>query len=203
MTIMLTPENALDALETLHAEASGGLRRAIHRYVETGETPSAEQRASFRYPELRITFSPDKVVQRSARAYAQLTAPGDYVAAITQPSHFRPYLLEQLGFLQADYGVEINVRVSDSEIPYAYVLDPDDPDFHASSAAELARFFPQPSLSHVGDAVVDGERWTRLDRARPLALFDAPRVDYSLKRIEHYTGAPWRDVQSWILFTNY
>ncbi len=34
-------------------------------------------------------------------------------------------------------------------------------------------------------------------------MFDAPRIDYSLKRIEHYTGAPWADVQPWILFTNY
>jgi AMP nucleosidase len=39
--------------------------------------------------------------------------------------------------------------------------------------------------------------------ARPLALFDAPRIDYSLKRIEHYTGAAWQDAQPWILFTNY
>jgi len=58
-------------------------------------------------------------------------------------------------------------------------------------------------LSLVGDAVVDGLRVDRLDDMRPLALFDAPRVDYSLKRLEHYTGTPWSDTQPWILFTNY
>ena len=37
----------------------------------------------------------------------------------------------------------------------------------------------------------------------PLALFDAMRTDYSLKRIVHYTGTDWRPVQPWILLTNY
>ncbi|HVY83695.1 MAG TPA: AMP nucleosidase, partial [Caulobacterales bacterium] len=63
--------------------------------------------------------------------------------------------------------------------------------------------FPSPRLAQVGDAVVDGLRLERLDGARPLALFDAPRTDYSLKRMEHYTGTPWSDAQPWILFTNY
>jgi AMP nucleosidase len=29
------------------------------------------------------------------------------------------------------------------------------------------------------------------------------RVDYSLKRLQHYTGTHWRDVQPWVLLTNY
>jgi AMP nucleosidase len=38
---------------------------------------------------------------------------------------------------------------------------------------------------------------------RPLALFDAVRVDFSLHRLVHYTGSDWRNVQNWILLTNY
>ena len=38
---------------------------------------------------------------------------------------------------------------------------------------------------------------------RPLALFDAPRVDFSLARLRHYTGTPPGHVQDYILFTNY
>ncbi len=37
----------------------------------------------------------------------------------------------------------------------------------------------------------------------PLALFDAARVDFSLRRLVHYTGSDWRHVQPWILLTNY
>ena len=29
------------------------------------------------------------------------------------------------------------------------------------------------------------------------------RVDYSLRRLVHYTGTDWRDIQPWILLTNY
>jgi AMP nucleosidase len=36
-----------------------------------------------------------------------------------------------------------------------------------------------------------------------LSLFDAVRVDYSLRRLVHYTGTDWRHAQSWILLTNY
>ena len=35
------------------------------------------------------------------------------------------------------------------------------------------------------------------------ALFDAVRVDYSLKRLQHYTGTPVEHFQSYVLFTNY
>ena len=38
---------------------------------------------------------------------------------------------------------------------------------------------------------------------RPLALFDAPRTDFSLKRLQHYTGTPVKHFQRYLLFTNY
>ena len=138
------------------------------------------------------------------RAPTASSWPGEYAVTITQPEYFRPYLIEQLTLLVEDYGAELSVRVSDTEIPYSFVLDAAGAAaFENVPAEELARYFPNPRLTQVGDAVVDGLRIERLDRARPLALFDAPRTDYSLKRIEHYTGAPWQDVQPWILFTNY
>jgi AMP nucleosidase len=58
-------------------------------------------------------------------------------------------------------------------------------------------------LSAVGDEVADG-LWTSAEgQPLPLALFDAVRVDYSLRRLLHYTGTDWRDIQPWILLTNY
>ena len=38
---------------------------------------------------------------------------------------------------------------------------------------------------------------------RPLALFTAPRVDYSLHRLRHYTGTSPEHFQNFVLFTNY
>lgn len=199
-----TPAEAVDRLEHLHNRAVDALIEAVRRFADNGTPPSADERALFRYPELRVTYLPNNPAPKLARAWGQLTWPGEYAVTITQPAYFRKYLLEQLGFLVEDYSVELSVRVSDTEIPYSFVLDAAGAAaFESVPAEELARYFPNPRLTQVGDAVVDGLRIERLDRARPLALFDAPRTDYSLKRIEHYTGAPWSDVQPWILFTNY
>jgi AMP nucleosidase len=199
-----TPAEAVDRLEFLHERAVKALIAAIRRYAEEGTPPSMDERALFRYPELRVTYLPSAPAPRLARAFGQLTWPGEYAVSITQPKYFRPYLIEQLKLLVDDYGAELSVRVSDSEIPYSFVLDAAGAAaFENVPAEELARYFPSPRLTQVGDAVVDGLRIERLDGARPLALFDAPRIDYSLKRIQHYTGAPWSDVQPWILFTNY
>jgi AMP nucleosidase len=199
-----TPEAAVDLLESLHARAVDALIAAVRRFAETGAPPSPEQRALFRYPELRVTYLPSGPAPRLRRAFGQLMSAGEYAVTVTQPAAFRAYLIEQLSLLVGDYGAELSVRVSDTEIPYSFVLDAAGADAFADlPTEELARYFPHPRLAQVGDAVVDGLRVERLDGARPLALFDAPRTDYSLKRIEHYTGAPWRDVQPWILFTNY
>jgi AMP nucleosidase len=199
-----TPVEAVDELERLYTRAVTALVDAIRRYAETGEPPAPEERALFRYPELRVTYLPGGPAPKLARAYGQLMWPGEYGVTVTQPAYFRRYLLEQLELLVGDYGVELSVRVSGSEIPYSFVLDAAGAAaFENVPAEDLARHFPSPRLTQVGDAVVDGLRVERLDGMRPLALFDAPRIDYSLKRIQHYTGAPWSDVQPWILFTNY
>ena len=70
-----------------------------------------------------------------------------------------------------------------------------------ADAAALARYFPIPSLATIGDETADGEFVNAGER--PLALFDAPRIDYSLRRLVHYTGSDWRAIQSWLLLTNY
>ena len=104
----------------------------------------------------------------------------------------------------AEYGARIEVGVSDQEIPYPYVLERADEIAGGNvTAADLARHFPTPQLSAVGDEIADGQWEHREGQPRPLSLFDAARVDYSLRRLVHYTGSDWRNVQQWILLTNY
>jgi len=141
---------------------------------------------------------------RIARAYAKFQGPGVYATTVTHPDHFRRYLIEQLRYLVRDYGATIAVDISDQEIPYPYVLEQgDDLGRNDVTAAELALHFPAPRLALVGDEIADGEWQTPPGEPYPLSLFDAVRIDYSLKRIQHYTGTGWRHVQPWILLTNY
>ncbi len=200
----LTPAQAVDRLEALHAEAVAAVRTALARFVKQGIPPTAEERAQFRYPELRVTWHPTGPAPMPRRAWAKFQAPGTYATTVTKPGFFRRYLLQQLEPLVAEYGATVEVRASAQEMPYPYVLEGGDELFQGEiSPGDLARFFPVPMLSEVGDEIADGLWTTTTGEPLPLALFDAVRVDYSLRRLMHYTGTDWRRVQPWILLTNY
>ena len=200
----LAPEQAVDRLEELHAGASNALREALARYTETGVVPSASERLAFRYPQLSVDWQPSGAVRFTRRAWAKFQAPGRYTTTVTQPAFFRQYLLEQLRPLAEEFGARIEVRPSTQEIPYPFVTEEGDEFVHGDlSVSDLARHFPTPGLANVGDEIADGTWRHEGDTARPLALFDAVRVDFSLRRLIHYTGADWRILQPWILFTNY
>ena len=196
----------LDRLEALHEEASAALRTALAAYVREGARPDPDARAAglFAYPEIRMTYAADGPAPRVARAFARVSDPGLYTASVARPALFRHYLQEQLELLVADYGAEVEVGRSRQEIPYPYVLDgAQDLALDQAAAEGLSRWFPTPVLSHIGDEVADGVWSPALETARPLALFDAPRVDFSLARLKHYTGTPPEHVQRFVLLTNY
>ena len=200
----LSPEQAVDRLEAMHAHAVQAQRDALARFATGGAPPDAAERQRFRYPELRLLWAPDRPVPTTRRAWGKFQAPGLYATTVTQPGFFRPYLLEQLRPLVGEYGASVRVKLSDQEMPYPYVLDRgDELADSGASPSELARHFPTPLLSAVGDEVADGLWTTEPGQPRPLALFDAVRVDYSLRRLLHYTGSDWRHIQPWILLTNY
>jgi AMP nucleosidase len=200
----LSPDQAVDRLEAMHEAAVLAQREALARFAAGGAPPDPDERCGFRYPELRLTWDPSGPVPVTRRAWGKFQAPGVYATTVTQPGFFRRYLLDQLGPLAAEYGASIAVHVSEQEIPYPYVLDRgDELAQSAASPAELARHFPTPLLSAVGDEVADGLWASEPGQPLPLALFDAVRVDYSLRRLLHYTGSDWRCIQPWILLTNY
>ncbi len=198
-----TPEAAVARLVELHRHATGTLRAALVRYMEQGTPPDPVERLQFRYPELRVTYAPQGPMPRLKRATAKFQSPGTYATTITQPQLFRQYLLDQLRPLVHDFGATLEVGPSLQEIPYPYVIEAG-AGLAGVTPADLARYFPTPLLSAVGDEIADG-LWEAdpNDPARPLALFDAARVDYSLRRLVHYCGSGWHTVQPWVLLTNY
>jgi AMP nucleosidase len=200
----LTPKQAVDRLEELHTLACDALRAALARFTATGVPPTPQERAAFRYPELRVEWQPAGAVPFTWRAWAKFQVPGLYCTTVTQPTFFRPYLLEQLRPLASEFGARIDVGASGQEIPYPFVTEAGDEFIHRDlSVSELARYFPTPMLAYVGDEIADGTWHFEEGKPRPLALFDAVRVDYSLRRLLHYTGTDWHTLQPWILFTNY
>jgi AMP nucleosidase len=200
----LTPELAVERLTDLYDNATNGLKHDLLEFLKHRIPPTSERRREFCYPKLSVTYNPEGPQPSTARAYAKFQGPGVYSTTITQPRHFRAYLIEQLTYLVDEYGAEISVDASDQEIPYPYVFEEgDELDLGGVRAQELAHHFPSPLLSAVGDEIADGTWEQDPAKPRPLALFDAIRTDYSLRRLVHYSGTDWRKFQPWILLTNY
>jgi len=199
-----TAEEAVDRLAVLHGQATAALSQALKRYLKDRIEPDAKQRALFRYPQLRLIYQCQGEVPTTTRAYAKVQSAGIYSVTVTHPEAFRGYLLDQLGPLMSDFTVQVEVGVSRQNIPYPYVVEQGDELAGSGvTAAELARVFPSTDLSAASDSIADGlYDWENTDPL-PLALFDAARVDFSLRRLVHYTGSDWRHVQPWILLTNY
>ena len=63
--------------------------------------------------------------------------------------------------------------------------------------------FDLPDLAAMDDGIANGTHEPQPGEAQPLALFTAPRVDYSLHRLRHYTGTAPEHFQNFVLFTNY
>ena len=207
---MLKTQSVQAIVEQLCAifdESVADLREALKAYLDRGELPDPKDRAAgrFAYPELRIDYHPTspRPAHGPVRAFARLNDPGCYASSIARPDLFRDYIAVQLQHLIDDYGVEISVGRSKNEIPYPYVIDESGIEIGGVSTTELSRWFPANELVAIGDEVADGLGLQKSSETRPLALFDAPRTDFSLARLKHYTGTPVEHFQHWVLFTNY
>jgi AMP nucleosidase len=196
---------AVDRLVEIYEGSVASLRAALERFATDGTPPdpTTRQRGAFVYPELRVIYRPSGSAPRVDRSFARFNHTGVHAASITRPDFFRPYLLEQLGPLMADYGAQVEVGPSTQEIPFPYVLDGADLSFGALTPHDLSRHFPSTNLAHIGDELVDGLWDPASSPHLPLALFDALRTDFSLARLRHYTGTPPEHFQAYILFTNY
>jgi AMP nucleosidase len=201
---MSTASHIVAELDRLYRASVDRLQAALTAYLTDGTQPDPAARTdgSFAYPEIRLHYRGGDDRPTPLRSFGRLVTPGDYRISVTKPGHFADYLTEQLTLLIEDYDVEVEAVAGQQEIPFPYVLDPG----HALSldqvsATELARFFPATELAHIGDEIADG-LWFG-DDARPLALFDALRTDFSLARLRHYMGTPSEHAQRFVLFTNY
>lgn len=192
----------LEEIEEFYNASIIALRSDIERFVCDGTLPDPGKReaGAYCYPLLEVQVA-HNVTQSgrppSSRRYA---APGIYTTTITRPKLFANYIAEQLSQLVSNYDIEINVRRSDTEIPFPYVID--GIDLGEISSVRLSEHFPTTELAHIGDEISDG-LWRDDGEARPLALFDGLRADFSLARLSHYCGTPAEHFQKYVLFTNY
>ena len=156
------------------------------------------------YPCVRVithTYgSPD-----SRLSYGHVSAPGVYSTTITKPRLFRKYLIDQINLLIENHNIPVFVGTSSVPIAINFALDEDEgihtnnPHFQFS----LRDVFDTPDLNLIHDDIANGTGFNNEDGSHPLALFTAPRIDYSLARLRHYTATQASHFQKFVLITNY
>ncbi|MCO4094540.1 MAG: AMP nucleosidase [Acidovorax sp.] len=196
------PAEALAQVQRIYQQQIGHLREAMQRFV-AGETPQGGVRAF--YPFVRVHTT---TVARadSKLAYGFVEGPGRYETTLTRPDLFARYYTEQFRLLRASHNVELEVGTSAHPIPIHFSFAEHD---HIEGTLTQERrmlmrdVFDLPDLAAMDDGIANGTWQARPGEAQPLSLFTAPRVDYSLHRLRHYTGTAPEWFQNFVLFTNY
>lgn len=154
------------------------------------------------YPYVGFSVQSEQIHNISTLAYGIAQEPGVYGTTVTRPFLFASYYREQLQLILKHHQVPIVVGQSKRSIPLPFVEDLMISTLQSQEMAGLNYEFALPNLSLVDDEIVDGPTWGT-SKLKPLALFTAERVDYSLNRLHHYCGTSVEHFQRFILLTNY
>jgi len=196
------PAAALAQVRSIYDHSIAYLRDQLQRFV-AGET--FEQRVRACYPFVRVRTA--TVARADSRlSYGFVSGPGVYDTTLTRPDLFENYYLEQFTLLRQNHGVTLEVGTSAQPIPVHFSFAQHD---HVEGSLDADRrllmrdLFDLPDLAAMDDGIANGTHEPRPGEAQPLSLFTAPRVDYSLHRLSHYTGTAPEHCQNFVLFTNY
>lgn len=197
--------DANSAVERLRAIYQRNVGHIAERFHALSQGAPFTDRIRAYYPEIRLTtLSHERLDSRLS--YGFVPGPGSYSATITRPDLFDHYLLEQLDLLIRNHATGVDIGESSTPIPLHFALPADivvEPDVGERIGRPLRDVFDVPDLKVTDDAIVNGDRpGNDTDRA-PLAPFTAPRIDYSLARLQHYTATKPEHFQNFVLFTNY
>ena len=200
------PAAALDQVRAIYEHSISLLRDSLQRFVG-GEQLDAHVRAC--YPFVRVHT--DTVVRADSRlSYGFVAGPGTFETTLTRPDLFASYYLEQFRLLLKNHGrnqlVQLEVGTSAQPIPVHFSFAEHDHIEGSMSAGRrllMRDLFDLPDLAAMDDGIANGTHETAPGMPQPLALFTAPRVDYSLQRLRHYTGTAPEHFQHFVLFTNY
>jgi AMP nucleosidase len=192
---------AVARLEDIYERNTRFLRDHFEAYT-SGKALTAHVRAY--YPFVRIATSSHARLD-SRLSYGFVAAPGVHETSVTRPDLFRAYLIEQIGLLIENHGVPVDIGESTEPIPihFAYRRDINIEGTLSGDRPSLRDVFDTPDLATMDDAIANGTLQLSPGAPEPLALFRAARVDYSLRRLYHYTGTDPEHFQNFVIFTNY
>ena len=196
---------ALAQAQTIYQQAVAHLRHALARFVEEGDLP---QKTRAFYPQVRVHSHAATTVPRGEvhRTYGFVSGPGIHQTTLTAPDLFADYYRQQFALLLAHPDLSLEISTSQQPIALHFALDPTTHYEGKLTSAQRQRMkvcFDWPDLYAMDDSIANGTLELPPGAPQPLALFTAPRVDYSLQRLRHYSGTDAQHFQNFVLFTNY
>lgn len=196
-TAFTDADAAVARIREIYDESTAILRQAFQARGQAGDASGAV------YPYLGIEVDGSALTNDTRMPYGVLLEPGFYGTSLTRPELFASYLNEQITLLLRHYHRPVLVGRSRRRIPLPYVIEDSVTDITEDELRRLAEHFALPDLASTDDQIANCQLVPNPDLPRPLSLFTAERVDYSLARLHHYTGTPPADFQRFVLLTNY
>ncbi len=199
---------ALAQVKAIYHQQIEHLRLAMQQFV-AGETLPGHVRAC--YPFVRVytdtvARAPGMSLESAHLSFGFVAGPGRFETTLTRPDLYEHYYLEQFRLLLQNHQVELEVGTSTQPIPVHFSFAEHD-HVEGSMTAErrmlMRDVFDLPDLGAMDDGIANGTYEPHPGEPMPLSLFTAPRVDYSLHRLRHYTGTAPEWFQNFVLFTNY
>ena len=198
---------ALERVQAIYDQSLKHLRDAMRRYV-AGEPMVDKIRACYPFVRLQTTtgWVPPTNLDEEWLSFGFVATAGRYETTLTRPDLFAVYLRQQFALLLTNHGVALEVGTSQLPMPVHFSFDDHE---HIEGELSLERrnhmreVFDLPDLTAMDDGIANGTYQAAPGQAAPLSLFTAPRIDYSLHRLRHYSGTHPTHFQNFVLFTNY
>jgi len=205
------PAQALAQVQHIYQHSVDFLRQAMREFVAGDDHGGAHVRACYPYVRLHThsVLRQGSGAQSPAHtrlSYGFVAGAGRYETTLTRPDLYADYYLEQFRLLLANHGGQLEVGTSTQPIPIHFSFaehDHVEGQMDAHRRALMRDVFDLPDLTAMDDGIANGTHEPKPGEAHPLSLFTAPRVDYSLQRLRHYTGTAPEWFQNFVLFTNY
>ena len=197
---------ALQQVQAIYRQSIDHLREQFRRFIAEGDLP---QPVRAYYPLVRVhTHEATQHPRGEQRhTFGFVAHAGVFETTLTDPLLFADYVRTQFQLLLQNHAdAPIEVATSHQPIALHFALDPHEVVEGTLDEAQRQRMhalFDWPDLASMDDGIANGTSEQARGSAQPLALFTAPRVDYSLQRLRHYSGTEARHFQNFVLFTNY
>ncbi len=200
------PDAAVERIIAIYDAHTAIIKDAFHRMCQ-GEFPDDSEILSrtkhATYPYAAFIIEAKDLNKDISLSYGVAHEAGIYGTTLTRPDIFKEYYREQFALIMERHNVPIYVGISDASIPLPFVIDNTPSSLEPEKMWEMQYSFVMPDLERIDDNVANSTYITETGHPKPLSLFSAERVEYSLQRLHHYTGTAPEHFQGFVLLTNY